>query len=361
MVFRLDGKREPISKSLFTILRLLQPEQIKTFRGLHVDFSAKAERRGVERGAVELALNLLATNQEQHRPRDRFRRLQLPPVYQPPPEEVPLWKPLEPWERPVELDPLHYTKLIRKFRRWKEHSYDEARNQMVDKQGDHLQPPFNYNGPFTLPSFHNVQQTAKQRLNYLSQIRDLLLNTRQAAPRPLVERLCELIGEGPALTANQSHPLQDNIPLREDDLDLLKLLGEDSWALDEKQDYADHPAGFPDQGSDFDLAMRQLEELEKDLLRARIGDNDAQPLLPFWRPTLRQRADPSSNAYFIQERYDKGPSSQPGKPLREVLERINIERLQRETSVDGISKKFKWEVGKVQHYIDALHDAGRIQ
>ncbi len=71
----------------------------------------------------------------------------------------------------MELDPFHYTKLMRKFKRWKEREYMRARNQIVQNlRPGELEPPINFNDPFLLHSFHDMLETARKRHNYLGEI-----------------------------------------------------------------------------------------------------------------------------------------------------------------------------------------------
>src|ERR1700710_1891726 len=138
------------------------------------DFTGKAERRGVQRAAIELALNLLATNQEQHRPHDRFRVVKLPPKYKPPQEEVPLWLPLEPWKRPVELDTFKYTKVMRKYREWKDEDYQLACTRAVNEHLGYLPAPENFAGPYTMGSDKELAEIFKKRQNELVNIQSEL-------------------------------------------------------------------------------------------------------------------------------------------------------------------------------------------
>lgn len=341
----------------------MQAEQIQTLRGNAVNFSAKAERRGVQRAAVELGLNLLATNQEQHRPHDRFRRLRLPPKYQPHPDEVPLWKPLDQWKRPVELDPYYYTKLMRKFRRWKDDDYAKALNDVTNEQPGQLHPPANYNGPFTPQNSHEIQQTASERQNHLGQIGAQLVRTVGTAPRPLLKRICALMGEAINSSSNEPHLMRDDIPLTMGDLDLLTELCEASWTLNEGP-YGEHLAGFSDQDPDLSLEKAGLQEFEKDVMNATIADHDPRPLVPFWTPPplpASQIAYPDSDASFTQRQYDKSVTSQAGVELRGgggLIQRLNGQRLAR------AGKNYTpqaWATDHIQRYLQAMHDSGRIQ
>lgn len=336
------------------------PDGDACFRGQALDFSAKAERRGVQRAAIELALNLFATNQEQHRPHDRFRRLSLPPKYQPPRDEVNLWKPLDPWERPVELDPFHYTRLMRKFRRWKDSDYTKARIRTIDEHPGQLQPPINYNGPFTLQSLRELREVARMRQDRLVQVSIALARTLQKSPRPLLERMCALINEAIKEDTGQPHLIQDNIPLTTSDLELFDELCEPSWSLEERQPYSHHPTGFPPEEPTLTLEKAKMEEFERDVMAARKADNDPQLLVPFWDPVSRHRADPSSDSYFTQA-YNPAIPSQKSIELEALLRRINDERRARASSINARHELHMWKVTEIQHFLCAMHNAGRIQ
>jgi hypothetical protein len=257
---------------------------------------------------------------------------------------------------------------MRKFRRWKDSNYTKARKQTVDEQHDQVEPPINYNGPFTLQDICDMKEAARKRANHLAQISTQLLRTQETAPRPLLERLCTLIGEGLAPDTDHPPPSQDSLPLTPSDLDILKQLCEPSWPLDEKRPYGDPIAGFPQQEPELSLEKAKLDEFERDLTKIRLADNDLRPLLPAWSPNFpptRQRVDPRSDASFIQCKYDRNVKSQVGTNLsgpEGVIERMNIERRARAERIGGSGQEVRmWKAEEVQHFLQAMHDAGRIQ
>ena len=128
-----------------------------------IEFTGKAERRGVQRAAIEIALNLLATNQEQHRPDDRFRIVEIPPPYQPQQSTTALSLPLEPWNRPIEQDPFKYSRRLTEYRQWKDSDYNLGRSQVINQNPVRLAPPLNYNGPFVAATGDDITEAVRRR------------------------------------------------------------------------------------------------------------------------------------------------------------------------------------------------------
>ncbi|KAA8576100.1 hypothetical protein EYC84_006262 [Monilinia fructicola] len=140
------------------------PKQTSRYDTGTLNFQSKAERRGIQRAAIEMALNLLASNYEQRRPDDRFRRVVLPSPWQPPPPEVPISMELEPTKRPLELDTTYYTDLIYQYNQWKDDDWYDAREKIVKMFPGQVPPPANYNGPFTIPTMFEYQDVAAKQI-----------------------------------------------------------------------------------------------------------------------------------------------------------------------------------------------------
>ncbi|CZR56165.1 uncharacterized protein PAC_06053 [Phialocephala subalpina] len=193
------------------------------------NFSSKAERRGIKRAAIELALNLLATNQEQHRPLDIYRNLDLPGKYYSIDEGVPLCLPLEPWQRPVELDPFHYTKKLTAFHQLRDSEYSIARTQQGNSHPSELPVPANYMGPIAPADKTDVQEAKRRWLTHLAQVNIRLQHANLDAPRPLLQDLllCYVGGSNPQRDPND---IRDQaVELTIDDVNLLNELAEPSW------------------------------------------------------------------------------------------------------------------------------------
>ena len=320
------------------------------------DFSGKAERRGVQRAAIELALNLLATNQEQHRPLDKFRRVVLPPSYQPPPKEVRLCLDLEPWKRPVEQDPFKITKILLKYRRWKDHLYSEARVRAIKTTPGHLEPPTNYNGPFTLSSEYGLWASTKNRQRYLVQVQAALISAGRKSPRPLIHRLSTVINEALMLPLNDtSHPLADpggeEQQLEMKDLRLLLSLCATSWNEHSKP-YPDFIAGREDSAANI---RAQLDEFERDV-------NLVMNELPLWEPQNIGKpvsTAPDESDFYIQPLYNSQIWTVTGMDLSTLLQdKINKSRQER---AKGLHQVHLWSLADATHYLSEMHHAGRIQ
>jgi hypothetical protein len=317
-----------------------------------VDFKGKAERRGVQRAAIELALNLLATNQEQHRPMDRFRMVMLPPKYKPPQKEVQLCLPLDPWKRPVEQDPFKITKLLLKYRKWKDYAYSSARSHAIDMLPGHLEPPANYNGPCSLPSEHDLFAAIRKRHDRLVWLQAALINAGKIAPRPLIHRITTLTNEAICLAPNETHPFADEgveeKPLESKDFQILMSLCQPSWS-DERLPYRE----VDDEGNDTTSIRGKLNEFERDV-------NILTQYLPFWEPAQSmdlETADPNLPEFYIQRPYD-GIESVTGVDINILRTEINKNR--RSRSQKGCPV-YEWTELEVRQYLEEMHKARLIQ
>lgn len=201
-----------------------------------------------------------------------------------------------------------------------------------------------------------MQETARKRQNQLAEINAQLLQTVKVAPRPVLERICALIGEATLLSSTKTHPMKDDIPLKERDLDILTELCEPSWNIDHVP-YDDHLAGFPDRESDLSLEKARLAEFERDVMHLIASDIDA---VPFWTPPAlpaSQSPDPSSDAFFTQRQYDKNVISQVGMSTKKGDDQGLIKRI---NDLLDIRPRL-WDTEHVQHYLQAMHNYGRIQ
>jgi hypothetical protein len=316
-----------------------------------VDFSGKAERRGVQRAAIELALNLLASNQEQHRPHDKFRKLQLPRRYRPPQKDIPLCLPLEPSKRPVEQDPFKVTKMLLKYREWKDADYQKARDKASDLAPEQLAPPVNYNGPSPLLTEEQLIDEFRKRHNALASIQAELIEAGKIAPRPLIHRLTTIVDEVIQLPPG-THPLAQRelaenggkeFGLDMKDLEVLRSLFRPSWTK-----RIEYPP-IPIQGE-----RDRLDEFEADVARF-------EEFLPLWEPYDTWNplsTDPDDEAYYIQEQYDRDNESKYGVDLHTLLqENINVSRKRR---ADGLPVEL-WKEPEAVNYLTLMHDAELIQ
>lgn len=342
-----------------------------------IDFTGKAERRGVQRAAVELALNLLATNQEQHRPNDKFRRVRLPPKYKPQSEEVPLWLPLEPWKRPVEIDPTKYTKIMRKYREWKDEDYETARTRTIHEYPAYVPAPENFAGPHTIISDDNVQEIFKQRQIELVDLQSALFEASKNAPRPLLHQLNMLIDEScrSSVATKVYHPVvHDRDTLTEKESAILRELAQPSWY----EDIIDYPELIPGIQPLDDDGKEKLKEFERDLQRI-IHE------IPIWRkPTVE-----SPHPEFLQEKYDPstpsigpdgedqgwllcrdeptdGPARETsdGQPVLDdggLLWSLNKKRLQEAEAARTSTESIRlWNIEEARIYLTAMHFTKRI-
>jgi hypothetical protein len=310
------------------------------------DFTSKAERRGIQRAAIEHALTLLATNQEQHRPNDRFRSLDLPPQYRRTPKEVPLWLPLEAWKRPVEMDAFEFTKKMLAFRQWKDSEYDQARTRTVSERPGLLQAPINFNGPFTLHTANDLQEAARRRQLQLTLLYSRLGEAERLAPRPLIQQLLLRIQDGMNLDSGKNHRLWDDEDLTASDLEIIHELTEKSWD-EERRPFSDFDLGLSDQ------QFASLKEFEQDV-------DEYRHLLPLWTPPEVPPAnlitDPDDEALYRQASHNSDQPSQKFHAAESLKHEINTHRLVQE----GLNLHL-WTNAEATRCFTAMHTASRIQ
>lgn len=303
----------------------------------------------MQRAAIELALNLLATNQEQHRPLDRFRRVELPPRYQPPPKEFSLCLPLEPWERPVEQDPSEITKLMLRYRKQKDNSYHTAREDAADMCPGFLEPPINYNGPCTLLTQYDLHSRIAKRHKQLVQVQDRLIHACKLAPRTLIYKLINIINE--ALLLPGDHPSRRLVPggdgaLVKEDLEVLGALCAPSWSELQKP----YPSLVTETESLKEERAR-LEEFEKDV--GMFMDE-----LPLWEP-LPSAPSPDQPEVHVLGSYNPTLESATGWDLNTLVEeKINKNRAKRESDPHPVHQ---WAVAEAITHLTKMHNACRIQ
>jgi hypothetical protein len=310
-----------------------------------VDFAPKAERRGIQRAAIELALNLLATNQEQHRPKDRFRMVDLPSTIKIFEKEVPLCMPLRPDERPLEQDPLEYTRKMLAFRRWKDYDYGLARLR-IDRSGS-LPAPDNFLGPASIATVDDIHTAARTQLNNLASIQKGLIEAVKAAPRPLLEQLLLLVDAGVNQLKLGTHPLDDEEELTTDGVDLLEEIAGESWD-EARLEYGDMIPGVQNTPED----RGRLEEFEIDI--AEIAD------LPLWEPSPQSDPmDEDSFEHFTQTEYDPTMPSTSGMAGDEVRQAIGNRRMAKTGGTAGTPHL--WDLKAVTRYLKAMESVRRIQ
>ncbi|KAF4627606.1 hypothetical protein G7Y89_g10551 [Cudoniella acicularis] len=305
-----------------------------------LDFVPRAERRGVQRAAIELSLHLLATSQEQHRPNDRFRIVELLPPQRATEEEVPISLPLEATKRPVELDTFEFTKKMLDYREWEDSDYDIARNRGKTEHPQQLiDPPANYNGPFTVANTDEVQEAIRRREYHLTQIYSRLVSAERSAPRPLIQSMLLRVQDGMDAQSNKSHPLFDTEELSNEDIELLIEITEPSWDKSSKL-YSDVPSILSRQ------ELKELEEFEDNV-------NEIIAEIPFWSPA----STPVTNdqEYLRQRIYNRRERSRRGIEFNDLKQRVNTKRLNA-----GSTEIHLWTDEEALKYLDAMRQASRI-
>ncbi|PBP26794.1 hypothetical protein BUE80_DR002325 [Diplocarpon rosae] len=336
-----------------------------------IDFTGKAERRGIQRAAIELALNLLATNQEQHRPVDRFRVIDTARQYVPLPEEVSISLPLEPSRRQIDLDTFEYTKKMTAYREWKDFDYELARNRLIQDHAratipdpdamtlddaesigivaQYLYPPVNYMGPVAAADSADWIKVRRERHAELSRIALRLSDAYTKAPRPLLQRLLVLMNEG-MLDNEKDHPLLDDVPLNKRGLDLLEEISGDSWA-EGRIEYSP-PLETQRQNEGDPGVLSRLVEVPLAVIMDFEGYLAKLPNLPFWAPLRDDPALASADpAELKQPKHLQAIKSTLGLSLSEIQNAQSIYRAGKET----------WKIEDIDGFLNLMRQHGRIQ
>ncbi|KAI6712480.1 hypothetical protein JHW43_004963 [Diplocarpon mali] len=377
----LIGIKEDFVRSYIDWYTKQSPQVILDLRGAGpvagktIDFTGKAERRGIQRAAIELALNLLASNQEQHRPADRFRIIDTARQYVPLPDEVSISLPLELSRRQIDPDTFEYTKKMSAYREWKDFDYELSRGRLIrdhatlqartgvpdpdvmalddaestEIAAHYLYPPVNYMGPVAAADSTDWMKVRRERHAELSRIALRLSDAYTRAPRPLLQRLLVVINEG-MLDNNRDHPLSDNVPLDRRGLDLLEEISGDSWAegrieysppLEIEQHNEGEPH-FVSRPAEVPLAV--MLEFEEYLVKL--------PNLPFWVPLPDDPALASADpAVLRQPRHLEAIKSTLGLTLNEVQSAQPIHRPGKEI----------WTLGEIHGFLKLMKQHGRVQ
>jgi hypothetical protein len=329
---------------------MLSRNAVGTDYAVGTDFIGKAERRGVQRAAVELALNLLATNEEQHRPLDRFRRVELPPRYQPSQKEVLLCLPLEPWKRPVEQEPFEITKLMLRYRKWKDNDYSAARARARDRFPGYLESPANYNGPCALLTQYDLHSRFGKRHKQMVQVQAALIRACKIAPRALIYQLITIVNEALLLPLDDpSHPLVDNdwgeTPLERKDIENLLALCAPSW--NERKKPYPTPKALTES---VQKERAQLKEFERDV-------GIFMDELPLWEPW--QALNQHRPKGYIRDPYDPQLESAAGWDLKTLVhDKINANRQERAQNLHPVHM---WTNDEAIAHLTTMHNACRVQ
>ncbi|APA06973.1 predicted protein [Sclerotinia sclerotiorum 1980 UF-70] len=323
------------------------PEQTSRYDTGTLNFQSKAERRGIQRAAIEMSLNFLASNHEQRRPDDRFRRVLLPSPWQSPLPEVPISMELEPSKRPVELDTKYYTKLMVEYTRWKEDDWYDAREKIIKVSPGQVPPPANYNGPFAIPTMFEFQDTAAKYLGNLTPTWDALLHASNVFSRPFLTAVLARVQRGVDFEPGESvDPLYEEangleIRLTPQELGVLRELSEPSWNF--------HWLPYPPVADEAEDMPRQiLDEFERDI--------DALPEAekpPYWSsgqpPTAPQIFDiPETQRDFrLTNRYDPTVKSIEFISMAVLLQHINNRRLDQNLPT--------WDVDTARAHLIRMH------
>ena len=291
------------------------PSKMSKSQGESVNdnFIGKAQRRGIQRAAIELALNLFARNEEQNRPSDRFRRLELPAKWEPPIKEVPLWRPLESTKRPLEQDPFKYTKIMMDYRFSMQWDYSVGLwNIMAEHENDakravYAPVPINWNGPYLAPTGRERADCIKRQQNVLTQVFAKLLTAEMESPRPFIQSVIQRIDF--ALKEKAAPDTRD--PLTREDLQRLSDLGEKSW---HKVPRPDKHASLASWGV-LKMSAAGVESTDR-MVEFVKHALEFEEEMPFW-----------SGDNTLEFFWPNGQASPDGMALRDLLKKVNDERL----------------------------------
>ncbi|TGO18063.1 hypothetical protein BTUL_0012g00070 [Botrytis tulipae] len=291
-----------------------------------LNFQSKAERRGIQRAAIEMALNFLASNYEQRRPDDLFRRVVIPSPWQKPLPEVPISMELEPTKRPVELDTKYYTKLMVEYTRWKDDDWYDSREKIIQNTPGYVPPPANFNGPFTIPSMFEYQDAAAKYLGNLTPTWDALLHAAKTYPRPFLTAVLARIERGVRFEPGQGVDSLNEVAngmevkLVPQELGVLRELTEPSWNCH----WLPYP---PVADANEDMPRQILDEFERDI------EALPEPEKPPYWVSEKGPSEPLIGTYPLNQRdirtvnkYDPRVKSTDFVPMLQLLQHINDRR-----------------------------------
>ncbi|ESZ97265.1 hypothetical protein SBOR_2339 [Sclerotinia borealis F-4128] len=325
------------------------PEKTSRYDTGTLNFQSKAERRGIQRAAIEMALNLLASNYEQRRPDDRFRRLVHPPPWEPPPPEVPISMELEPTKRPVELDTKYYTKVLAAYQRWKDDDWYDARDKIIKLFPGQVAPPANYNGPFTIPTMFEYQDVAAKYLGSLIPTWNALLHASNVFPRPFLTAVLSRIQRGvnfePGRVVDLLYEEANGmeIKLMQQELGVLRELSEPTWNW--------HWLPYPKVANEKEDMPRQLlDEFERDI--AELPEANKPPYWTSGQPpelpqSSAQNWPASQRDLRLISRYDPDVHSATSISLRDLLQIINDRRHSLNLPA--------WDVATARAHLETMH------
>ncbi len=315
-----------------------------------VDFTPMVERRGIQRAAIELALNYFATNQEQHRPEDRFRVLDVAgQQYVPRQKELPICLPIESWKRPLEADTFDTTKKMLVYRQWKDFDYSLGRQRAIANTSLLLKPPKNFLGPLALADGDTYKEAAREKQVKLAEVAALMQEAQLNAPRPLMANLLQFFAEGltrngrtfpgPNVDTEVNNAFYDEVALTKPGIDLLVELSQPSW------DETAKPYDFLRvHGPPFTVTVpHDMEESLKEFSR----DLESQTI-PLWPSGV---VDTDGQAA-----YDRTAAvTRAGARFQDVMTAINDERENRPIPAGP------WDAGQARDFAYFMYHHDRIK
>ncbi|KAF7958583.1 hypothetical protein EAE96_002123 [Botrytis aclada] len=328
------------------------PQTVSAYDTGALNFQSKAERRGIQRAAIEIALNFLASNYEQRRPDDLFRRVVIPPPWQKPLPEVPISMELEPTKRPVELDTKYYTKLMVEYIRWKDDDWYDAREKIIKTTPGYVPPPANFNGPFTIPSMFEYQDAAAKYLGSLTPTWDALLHAVKTYPRPFLTGVVARIDRGVRFEPGKGFDSLNEVAngmevkLVPQELGVLRELTEPSWNC--------HWLPYPPVADDKEDMPRQiLEEFERDI------EALPEPEKPPYWVSEKGPSEPPMGGYPLTQRdirtidkYDPRLKSTAFVPMLQLLQHINDRRTKQNLpAFDQVTARRHFTIMHEYHHI----------
>ncbi|CAG8979810.1 hypothetical protein HYALB_00011261 [Hymenoscyphus albidus] len=321
-----------------------------------IDYTPQAERRGIQRAAIELGLNLLCTNEEQHRPDDKFRIVQLPPPHvdwsdRP---EVPLTLPLDPTKRPVELEPFYFTKKVAAYRWEMEMKYHLGRTKAIEQRRGLLDPPANLSGPFSVASLEQYQEVTARAKNILTSVYSSMARANKISPRPLMAALIDRVDEGLRWRAGEpsifykeivtpnGQRVEQSIELTNPGIDLLNEIAGPSW--DESQrPFEEVDVRVPD----WDMA--KLTEFCNDI-------EDVREYIPLWEAYKPPKQSREDTIRLVQQPHDPYVKGKTGISLKSLLQLMNSKRVEA-----GGKNIHLWTEDEAKHNLDGMRLAQVIR
>lgn len=304
------------------------------------DCSDTPRHRSVQIAPVQMALNVVATNQKQHQVNERSRIPRLNPTPQSRVQEIQLSLPVKARKCSKERDPFEYTKKVAAYQKALDVVYQLKLESIAKTYPGIPSAPLNYNGPFIIVDGAKKKDIARSRLQLLISYYNLLGEAQKRSPRPLLHQMLCQISKILAPDKPSTHEMM-NVRLSQQDLDLLKDIGGDPWQ-EMSRDYNDE---FTESQKKDSPPLSKLKEI--------ITCKEIYDQIPLWMP---KSATSRTRSTSIQEicapiPYDPQKRSESALSLDVLLKNINERQI---PNLESGQFMQSWTEAEVRRDLEAM-------